>query len=178
MQTISLVTGNKGKLAEWQRLFPSDIHLEAVDLDLDEIQSMDLEAIALDKAKRAFEHVGSPVLVEDVSAGLVNLGGLPGPFIKYFELSLGIDALYQLAKQEGDPAVVTCTIAYADGSRSFAVRASVPGTVVSARGDNGFGFDAVFRPDGHEQTFGEMTHAQKDAISHRTLAIQELLKQL
>jgi XTP/dITP diphosphohydrolase len=178
MKTIALVTGNPGKLAEWQRLFPKHIVLEAFDADLDEIQSMDLEAIALDKAKRAYEHVGKPVLVEDVSAGLVKMKGLPGPFIKYYELAIGMDALYQLAEKEGDPAVVTCTIGYCDEKRSFAVSAEVLGTVAAPRGTNGFGFDAVFVPDGYTQTFGEMSHEQKDAISHRTLAIQELIKQL
>jgi len=78
-------------------------------VDLDEIQSLDLEAIAVDKAKRAYEKVGKPVLVEDVSAGLDSMGGLPGPFIKYFEVTLGMDALYQLRKAQDEPGSATCT---------------------------------------------------------------------
>ncbi|HET6924566.1 MAG TPA: non-canonical purine NTP pyrophosphatase, partial [Candidatus Saccharimonadales bacterium] len=89
MKTITFVTGNPGKLAEWQRLFPADIRLESADVDLDEIQSLDLEAIAIDKAKRAYAQLQRPVLVEDVAAGLDSLGGLPGPFVKYFEKSIG-----------------------------------------------------------------------------------------
>lgn len=178
MRKVYLVTGNKGKLAEWQRLFPADIELEALDIDLDEIQSLDLEAIALDKAKRAFAHVGKPVLVEDVSAGLDNLGGLPGPFIKYFEKALGIDAYYQMAEKEGDPATVTCTIGYCDDARTFAVSASVHGTVCQSRGQYGFGFDACFVPDGQEKSYGEMSPPEKDAVSHRSKAVKELLKQL
>ena len=75
MSEIFLVTGNKNKLAEWQRLVPSNIDIESVDIDLTEIQSIDSEEIVADKAKRAFEAVGKPVVIEDVSAGLEKLGG-------------------------------------------------------------------------------------------------------
>lgn len=178
MHKIYLVTGNKGKLAEWQRLFPKDIELEALDIDLDEIQSLDLEAIAIDKAKRAYEHVGKPVLVEDVSAGLDKLGGLPGPFIKYFEKALGNDAYYQLAEKAGDPGTVVCTIGYCDDVQTFAVSGSVHGSVYARRGENGFGFDACFVPDGQQKTYGEMEPAEKDTLSHRSKAVKELVRQL
>lgn len=175
---ITLVTGNKNKLAEWRRLLPDDIELTAADIDLEEIQSLDLEAIVIDKAKRAYEHVGSPVLVEDVSAGLVGLGGLPGPFIKYFEIQLGEDALYKLATTDNKDAVVTCMIGYYDGARAIAARGDIRGTVVSYRGDVGFGFDHVFVPEGQTETYAEMGRAAKDAISHRSQAIKEMLRQL
>jgi inosine triphosphate pyrophosphatase len=178
MQTITLVTGNPKKLEEWQRIFPEDISLESADIDLDEIQSLDLEAIIIDKAKRAFERLNGPVLVEDISAGLTSLGGLPGPFIKYFELELGADALYRLAKQAGETAVVTCMVAYFDGTRSLTARADVAGTVVPARGHKDFGFDCVFVPDGYTQTFAEMATEEKDNASHRKAAIQILVEQL
>jgi len=178
MKTITLVTGNPGKLVEWQRLFPKNITLESADIDLDEIQSMDLEAIIADKAKRAYAVIGKPVLVEDVAAGLVKLGGLPGPFIKYFELELGLDALFKLAEKEGDAAIVTCTIGYYDGSSLITARYDVEGTVVPSRGSNGFGFDRVFVPKGQTKTYGEMTPAEKDVISHRANAIKLLVTQL
>jgi len=178
MQTITIVTGNRGKLKEWQRLFPAKFKLEAADIDLDEIQSLDLEAIVIDKAKRAYDILGKPVIVEDVAAGLDKLGGLPGPFIKYFEHTLGLDALFQLAEKEDDPATVTCTVCYYDGSRALVARGDVHGSVVPARGENGFGFDSVFMPDGQGKTFAEMTPAEKDATSHRAKAIKMLVGQI
>ena len=178
MHALTIVTGNPGKLAEWQRIFPSGIKLEAADIDLDEIQSLDLEAIAVDKAKRAYEKIGKPVVVEDIAAGLVNLNGMPGPFIKFFEHALGIDALYLLAEKEGDEAIVTCVIAYFDGQDSITVRADVQGTVVPSRGNGGFGFDKVFVPDGQRKTYGEMTSAEKDKISHRGKALKLFVRQL
>jgi non-canonical purine NTP pyrophosphatase (RdgB/HAM1 family) len=177
-QTLTLVTGNPGKLKEWKRLLPSEFTLETADIDLDEIQSMDLMAIIEDKARRAYERIGTPVLVEDVSAGLVKLGGMPGPFIKYFELSMGLDALFKLADKAGDSAIVTCTVAYFDGARLIAAEGSTVGTVVPPRGKNGFGFDAVFVPNGGTRTYGEMTPHEKDIISHRGKAIKALVDQL
>lgn len=178
MQTITLVTGNAGKLAEWQRLFPSNIRLDAADINLDEIQSLDLEAIVKDKATRAYERIGSPVIVEDVSAGILKLHGLPGPFIKFFEIEMGDDALYQLAGAECEPAIVTCTVAFYDGLSTLIARADIEGTIVASRGDNGFGFDKVFIPKGHAKTFGEMSAEEKDSISHRNTAIKSLVMQL
>lgn len=178
MPTITLVTGNAGKLAEWQRLFPAEFKLEAVDIDLDEIQSLDLEAIAVDKVKRAFEQIGKPVLVEDVAAGLDSMGGLPGPFIKYFEASLGMDALYQLARAQDESGSATCTIVYFDGKTVLVASGSVKGHIVAPRGEFGFGFDKVFAPVGQAKTYGEMTPDEKDACSHRSLAVRKLVSKL
>lgn len=178
MYTITLVTGNKGKLEEWQRLFPKDITLVNQDVDLDEIQSLNLEHIIEDKARRAFEIIGDPVIVEDISAGLDELHGMPGPFIKYFEHAMGQDALYKLASKERAPAMVTAMIAYYDGSEMLVVRADVAGMAVKPRGTNGFGFDIVFQPHGSTKTYAEMNAAEKDAVSHRAIALKELVRQL
>lgn len=177
-QVITLVTGNPGKLAEWQRLFPAEFRLEAVDVDLDEIQSLDLEVIAVDKAKRAYEKIGTPVLVEDVAVGLDKMKGMPGPFIKYFEVAMGRDALHQLAGAENEPGIATCTIAYFDGKTALTASGAVRGAIVSPRGEFGFGFDRCFVPVGQSKTFGEMAPDEKDAISHRALAVKELVAKL
>ncbi len=171
MKQIFLVTGNANKLAEWRRLLPSEIIIDSVDIDLPEIQSMDPEEIVADKAKRAYAIVEKPVVVEDVSAGLVKLGGLPGPFIKFFIKTLGDSALFSLAEKEGDKAVVSCSIAFYDGHELITVRGDVPGSVVMPRGENGFGFDGTFVPDDKTETYAEMSSVEKDKVSHRSRAI-------
>jgi len=178
MMQLTLVTGNKHKLAEWQRIVPADIQLDTIDIDLDEIQSMDVEKIVADKVKRAYAAAGKPVVVEDVSAGLDNLGGLPGPFMKFFEKQLGKDALFQLAKHEGDPVTVRCGMAYYDGQSLIVVASKVPGRVAPASGENGFGFDYCFIPDGQNKTYAQMTAAEKDSVSHRGKALAQLLEKL
>ncbi|MDB5185087.1 MAG: putative inosine triphosphate pyrophosphatase [Candidatus Saccharibacteria bacterium] len=174
---FTIVTGNAGKLASFTRHFKGVLVFDSADVDLEEIQSLDSDAIVRDKAERAYAVVGKPVLVEDVSAGLDRLQGLPGPFIKFFELQLGMDALYQLS-QPGDKAIVTCTIGLYDGQSMRYAHGKVEGTAVSPRGENGFGFDCCFMPEGQTKTYAEMTHTEKDAISHRALAVADLLTQL
>lgn len=176
MKQIYLVTGNQKKLKEWQAIIPADIDLETASVDLDEIQNDDPEQIVSDKAKRAYDIVKKPVVVEDVSAGLDKYDGLPGPFIKYFVKRLGGDALYKIAGEEQAAGMVSCSIAYYDGTTLLTVRGDVHGTIVSPRGDDSFSFDVVFMPDGETQTFSEMELSKKNSLSHRSKAIELFLE--
>lgn len=173
---FTIVTGNLGKIAEFKRLLPASIAFDHEAIDLPEIQTLDVHAIIDAKARAAYAELRRPVVVEDVTAGLDNLGGLPGPFIKFFEQQLGFDALYQLRGET--PATVTCTIGYFDGQNLITAHAVVRGMAVAERGTAGFGFDRCFQPSGQPKTYGEMTVVEKDAVSHRSLAIRDLLEQL
>jgi inosine triphosphate pyrophosphatase len=153
-----------------------DFRMQAIDLP--EIQSLDLREIVSDKLRRAYEQVKAPVIVDDVSAGLSSLKGLPGPFIKFFEKKLGQDALFQLASDKADKVTVHCTAGYYDGQHMLYGEGALEGTVVSRRGSNGFGFDVVVVPDGQTKTMAEMTQAQKLSINHRSKAFQSLFKQI
>lgn len=178
MKQIFLVTGNPNKLKEWQQILPSSIAMNTTDIDVAEIQSDNPEEIITDKARRAFEAIGKPVVVEDVEAGLDKLNGLPGPFIKFFLKKLGNDALYQLAGREGEHATISCSVAYYDGEAMLTVRGDVPGTIVAPRGTEGFGFDATFVPEGETQTYAEMNDEKKNSLSHRQKAIRLLIEKL
>jgi inosine triphosphate pyrophosphatase len=177
MVSFTLVTGNEHKLSEYKRLLPKDVDFSNVSVDLEEIQSFDSKAIVEHKVRQAFAMLNKPVIVEDVSAGLHALNGLPGPFIKFFEQRLGKDALYQLVAGDAS-ATVSCTIGYYDGSKLLFFEGKVDGMIVPAIGDNGFGFDFCFKPNGQQKTFAQMEPAAKDSLSHRHLAVQELLKKL
>lgn len=55
----------------------------------------------------------------------------------------------------------------------------IEGTIVDApRGTGGFGYDPIFRPDGYEQTFAEMGSVEKNKISHRARAVEQLVNYL
>ena len=178
MKHIYLVTGNAHKLKEWQQIVPADINMDSADVDLAELQSDDIEEIVRDKARRAYEAVGKPVVVEDISAGLEMFGGLPGPFIKFFNKRLGGDALYQLAGRQEARATVSCAVAYYDGSEAIVVHSAVYGKVVEPRVREGFGFDITFMPDGETLTYAEMDVAQKNSMSHSNKAIRLLIEKL
>ena len=109
MTDFTLVSGNSGKVSEYHRLLDSRLSFDVLDLDLDELQSLDSNSIVEHKVRQAYANVQKPVVVEDVSAGVDRLNGLPGPFIKFFEQRLGKEALYLLAG-ERSAATITCTI--------------------------------------------------------------------
>ena len=73
-----------------------------------------------------------------------------------------------------------CSLAVAKGGRILKTfEGVVEGTIVNpARGEAGFGYDPVFRPEGFEQTFGELSAGEKHRISHRARAIQLLRREL
>jgi len=100
MKEILLITGNKNKLEEWLRLVPAEIELKSIDIDLEELQSDDPIEVVTAKAHKAFEVADKPVIVEDISASMDSLNGLPGPFVKFFVKRMGPDTLWQLAHQQ------------------------------------------------------------------------------
>lgn len=176
---ITLVTGNPSKLKELKAIAPANLKFASLQIDLTEIQSLDLHEIVEDKVKRAFSVVNGPVMVEDVSAGLDDLEGLPGPFYKFFREKLGDIILVKLASiAKSDKVTIQCLAAYYDGDKMLFGHGIIRGSVVQPRGKNGFGFDPVIVPNGQNLTMAEMLPEEKNNISHRGQAFRMLISQL
>jgi XTP/dITP diphosphohydrolase len=185
-----LVTGNPGKLAEARRL--AGRGLEAVAIDLPEIQSLDLEAVLRAKGDEAWRRIGRPLVVEEAGLGLAALNGFPGPLVKWMLDAVGAEGIARAAAALGDTrAVARCALLYldgpTDGARTVLAHGATDGRLVlPARGARGFGWDPVFVPDGAGEsggagdgrTFGELSDTEKDAISHRGRAWRALLARL
>jgi len=178
MSTITLVTGNPNKLKEIQAIAGSSINLVSQLIDLPEIQSLDLREIIENKVRLAYEIVKGPVIVEDVSAGLDDLEGLPGPFYKFFRDKLGDIILVKLASiSSSNKVTIQCLAAYYNGGEILYGHGEIHGKAVEPRGENGFGFDPVIVPDGQKRTMAEMTPNEKNKISHRGQAFRNLFSQ-
>jgi non-canonical purine NTP pyrophosphatase (RdgB/HAM1 family) len=173
-----LVSGNRGKIAEARRLAGPD--LEAVELDLPEIQSLDLLEVLEAKGEEAWRRLGRPLVVEEAGLGLAALNGFPGPLVRWMLEAVGAAGLAQTAAALGDPrATARCALLYRDASRTLVAEGITEGTLVlPPRGDNGFGWDPVFLPEGESRTFGELVGPEKDAVSHRGRAWRALLGKL
>lgn len=176
MKPITLVTGNPHKLAELQQIFRPQLDLLSAKLELDEIQSLDLHQIVRHKLLQAYAVVEAPVIVEDVSAELESLNGLPGPFVKFFEERLGRGALYKLGGESR--AKITCCMGYYDGTNESIVDGVIQGRIVEPRSGEGFGFDFVFIPDGYNKTLSELGLNIKNSMSHRNKAAKLLIDKL
>ncbi|KAI5814225.1 inosine triphosphate pyrophosphatase-like protein [Pyronema omphalodes] len=175
-QTLIFVTGNANKLAEVKAILGDSVpSLDNQALDLPELQGT-LEEITLDKARRAAEAIGGPVLVEDTCLCFNALNGLPGPYIKWFLQSIGHEGLNNLLAAYSDKsAQAVCTFAYCAGPGCEAIlfEGRTDGKIVPARGPTHFGWDAVFEYE-NGQTYAEMDKSFKNQISHRYKALDKV----
>lgn len=178
MQIITIVTGNPDKVRELEAIAKGQLHFVMHELDLPEVQSLDTHEIVEDKVRRAYDILKAPVIVEDVSAGLDHLQGLPGPFFKFFEKKLGKETFLKISTEPNPKVTISCLAAYFDGKIMLFGEGTIHGKVVKPRGENGFGFDFSVVPDGETRTMAEMSPEEKNAISHRGKAFRDLLTQL
>ena len=152
--------------------------IEHKNFDLPEIQSLSLQEVVEDKARRAFALAGKPVLIEDVSVVFNALGGLPGPLIKWFDRTLGNEGMCRLLDAYSDRGAITeVQFAYCDGEDVQIFSGEVKGTIAKEpRGDGGFGWDRIFIPDGHDKTRGEMGEEEWHDSGMRKIALLKLRK--
>lgn len=173
---ITFVTGNKAKAREVGRIL--NIPLEIKEIDIDEIQEIDLKKVALHKLNQAFELVKKPVIIDDVSFEVEAWNGFPGPLIKWLLKSGNhgdASTLLKMLKGEKNRrAVARLAIGFHDGRKQHIFIGVAKGSIASEiRGENGFGWDPVFIPDGYNQTFADMGPGIKDSISHRGKALSK-----
>lgn len=185
-EAFVLVTSNDNKWREAQRILESAVRmkgaagnrgeLERTKLDLPELQAATTAEVAIHKARAAFEALGRPVIVEDAGVELRALGGFPGPFIKYWERLGGLESICRAVDGSGDRGIVAvCALGVCTNAGAYVVEGRIEGMVSDRpRGANGFGWDAIFIPEGETRTFGEMTADEKDRVSHRRRAWAKL----
>lgn len=105
--SIAFVTGNEMKAAEMEMILAkhgatstndgeSMVNLRVLKVDLPEIQEVSTQAIAKEKALLAAQLAGGPCVVEDTSLQFQSLGGMPGPYIKWFQEKLGSEGLWNI----------------------------------------------------------------------------------
>ena len=156
------ITGNQHKADYLSRQLGIAIPHQKVELD--ELQSTDLHTIVEHKLRQAFQIVGAPVLVEDVSLSFTALGDLPGPYIKWFVEGAGEEACCRILDGfEDRSATIRCTFGYYDGIRMEFFDSELPGAVSDKpRGSNGFGFDRFFMNEGQSVTRAEMSQEENE----------------
>lgn len=155
---VTFITGNQSKadyLAKYLG-FP----VAHTKLDLDELQSMDLKEIVGHKVRQAYDKIKAPVIVEDVSLEFEALGGLPGPFIKFFVEHMPFEDICRLLDGKSRKATAKCVFGYYDGQTVQFFEGAMEGEVAQLPvGDGGYGWDKIFIPSGYTQTRAQMNEA-------------------
>lgn len=178
MAAIYFVTGNEGKFREAKALLPQ---LERINFDLPEEQSLDPQLVIAKKLEVARTRHDGPLIVEDTSLYLEGLNGFPGPLIKWMLHAVGNQGIYELASAiRNRGATAKTVIGYDDGNGNVHFfEGEVDGRIVAPYGNEGFGWDEIFKPNGLDETFAEMGDDFKPEFSMRTQAfkrLQEFLK--
>lgn len=186
---LLVATTNAGKMREYQRLL-ADLPLRWLSLadlpeslpDVEETGTT-FEANALLKAHTYSAQTGLAVLADDSGLAVNTLDGAPGVYSARYAPTAAERNTKLLSALEGVPpaqrtarfvCVVAVVLPLPDGTITLAAEGRVEGSIAYApRGENGFGYDPIFElPDG--RTLGELTAAEKDAISHRAKALGKL----
>jgi len=192
---ILIASNNKHKAEEIQEIFdrvaygkvriiiPADV----LDEKLDIIEDGDtLEANAYLKARGFFDATGIACIADDTGLEIDALSGKPGVHsarfageesndlrnrVKVLKMMDGIESKERSAR-------FRTVICYCKGQEVWYVNGICEGHIIEAeRGDSGFGYDPIFMPDGYDLTFAEMTAKQKNKISHRGKAIENLISE-
>lgn len=181
-----LATHNQGKVDELRAILePAVPGLTLVAYDGPEPTENGTSFLenAMIKAKAAHQHTGLPALADDSGIAVEILGGSPGIFTAIWSgtkdnqtnRKLLLAQLKDIAPQHRAAAFV-CTLALVDASQELSFTGIWPGSVATEeRGTNGHGYDPVFIPEGFELTAAELEPEVKNALSHRAMALEQLI---
>lgn len=188
---IVLATRNAGKVYEMKSLL-SELPVELISAgDLEGVPEVHEDAETLQgnaskKARALYEFTGLPSLADDTGLEVTALNGRPGVHSARYAGKRADDAanrtllLNNLMDAEDREARFRTVVAFveADGSMHY-FEGICPGKIIrEERGSGGFGYDALFIPDGRDLTFAELPLEDKNTISHRGLALRQFTSYL
>lgn len=178
---------NAHKAAEIQLLLPPSYTLLTLNdinyfNDIAETGST-LEENALIKARTIYKATGKNTFADDTGLEVKSLNGQPGVYSARYAGEDGNSEanikklLSELANKEDRSAQFRCCIALIYNHQEYLFNGIIRGKIINEkRGTNGFGYDSVFVPEGDIHTFAEIPLCVKNTISHRTLAVKQMVE--
>ena len=187
IKRLLFVTNNAHKLTEIRQIAGNQMEiLSLADTGFSgeiEETAPDLEGNALQKARFIHNLYGFNCFADDTGLEVDALDGAPGVLSARYA---GIKATHAdnvnklLTEMEGKTqrtARFRTVIALILNDTEYLFEDRIEGTIsLSTSGDEGFGYDPVFVPQGYTQTFAELPAAEKNRISHRGLAVEKLMQ--
>jgi XTP/dITP diphosphohydrolase len=183
--TLCFATNNAHKLEEIQALLGGAFVLKTLqDIGCHEEiaeTTNTIEGNSLQKAQHVWQNYQCNCFADDSGLEVVALGGAPGvdsahySGVRNFDINNAL-LLKNLAGITDRRAQFKTVITLILESQIWQFEGIVTGTITDTpRGTQGFGYDPLFLPDGHERTFAEMNLAEKSQLSHRSRAFQKLI---
>ena len=189
MPTLLFATNNQHKLREIQEIMGLEfriLSLKDVHLDIEIPEDQDtIEGNAVQKARFIHERTGMNCFADDTGLEIDALDGRPGVYsARYAGEGCSFDdnidkILGELSGIDNRKACFRCVICLIRDGKELLFEGRIDGMIISERrGKDGFGYDPVFLPDGHRQTFAEMPAYLKNGISHRGRAAEKMRRAL
>jgi len=187
MHTLIFATNNRNKVAEIQSLVGPNFEIiplkeAGIEIDIPEPHDQ-LEANALEKAMTIFNLTNQACFSEDTGLEIAALGGAPGVKSARYagensNPQANIDLV--LSKMEGvenRTAQFRTVICLVWENQTYYFEGICKGQILNnMQGENGFGYDPIFMPDGASKSFANMTMAEKNTYSHRKKAVTQLFE--
>ena len=191
LKELVIASHNKGKIAEFEKMLePYGVKIySADDLDLPDVEETGTTFAenAILKAETLAKICKKPCLADDSGLCVDALGGRPGVYSARYAPNRDFDKAMTMfvdeikATESKDwSAHFACVLALKEPDKETKVfEGRVDGKIIEdKKGQNGFGFDPIFVPDGFDRTFAEMSSEEKKQISHRGRAVAKFLKQV
>lgn len=186
METLIFATNNKHKVAEVQTILDSKwniLSLSEAGINIDIPEPHDtLEANATEKSATIFRITGKSCFSEDTGLEVEVLNGAPGVHSARYageqcSFTDNIEKLLtELQGQANRKAQFRTVISLQLNGTEYLFEGICQGMIIDhTKGADGFGYDAVFVPDGDNRTFAEMSMAEKNRYSHRRKAMDKLI---
>ena len=186
MDTIIFATNNQNKIVEVRAVLGKSFNIitlkeAGIDIDIPEPHDT-LEANATEKSKTIFNITNKNCFSEDTGLEVEALHGEPGVKSARYagdgrNFDDNIDKLLTNLKNADNKTARFKTVIslLLDGGEYFFEGICTGKIIGERKGNNGFGYDPVFIPDGSDKTFAEMDMAEKNKFSHRKKAIEKLI---
>lgn len=186
---LIIASQNQNKLVEFKKILGDKINLFSLsDIGLNQEIPENEKTIkknAMFKAKFVNIQTGKNVFADDTGLEIDSLNGEPGVYsARYSGVERNSDKNIELVltklknKSNRNSRFKTIISLIIDG-KSVNFEGVVEGKITEEkRGSNGFGYDPIFQPNGYASTFGEMSLNEKNKISHRSIAINKMVKYL
>ena len=189
MEKILVATNNQGKLKEIREIFKNKelISLKDIgyDIEIEEDQKT-FEGNSKKKAREISKLTNMPCIADDSGLCIDAFEGWPGVYTNRFlgenatqkEKNEAILEKMKNLKGEQRKAKFVCVVTYYENGKYIVGKGEVKGKIAKEpRGENGFGFDPIFELE-NGKTYAELTSKEKNEISHRKKALENLAKQL
>jgi len=178
---LKIVTSNLGKVEEFRKAFADvGIGIEHLRIPYDEIQTAELEEVVKWGMKELRKKGLKNFIIDDSGLFIDELNGFPGVYSSYVQKTIGNDGILHLMEYflDNKGAEFRCCIGCDIEGETIIVTGICRGEILPlGMGTDGFGYDPIFSVDG-DRSLAEMSLDEKNAVSHRGIAIKLLMKEL